>query len=189
MATDPILGKLEGLLIAEIPQAVKRAQVVEPVYCLRIYYDATDMPEEGFATRLWLVKDAARTRLLKLQGKQAPGFIWCADEVDRTEDGYHATFAKDSQIPKLCQKFYPKLIEEENLQLYREALQRVAKQLNKLKWSDYCTVTDDFVVFPADGSHTFYDDFGDMTASVPAEKLKLLRSRKTLGAEDRWERL
>ncbi len=41
-------------------------------------------------------------------------------------------------------------------------------------------VTADFIVFPADGSHTFCDDLGDMAASVPKPRLKLLRSRKLL---------
>lgn len=57
-------------------------------------------------------------------------------------------------------------------------VQRVAAKLNTLDWSTIAPVTDDFVVFPADGSHTVGDDFEDMQASVPAERLKLLKSRK-----------
>jgi hypothetical protein len=78
---------------------------------------------------------------------------------------------------------------EENLALLRETIRRVAKELNKLDWRHYCNPTDDFVVFPADGSHTYYDDFGDMKASVPAKTIRLLRSKGLIGPESNWEQL
>ena len=58
--------------------------------------------------------------------------------------------------------------------------QRVALQLNALDWRTMLQVTDDFIVFPADGSHSFCDDLGDMAASVPKPRLRLLQSRKPL---------
>jgi hypothetical protein len=49
-----------------------------------------------------------------------------------------------------------------------------------MDWTTILPVTDDVIVFPADGSHTFCDDLGDMVASVPKPRLKLLQSRKLL---------
>ena len=64
-------------------------------------------------------------------------------------------------------------------------VQRVAARLNHLGWAEYAPVTDDFVVFAADGAHEFCDDYGEMVASVPAERVELLRSRGQLGTQ-RW---
>jgi hypothetical protein len=69
----------------------------------------------------------------------------------------------------------------------REAIQRVATCLNRLDWRKYARVTDDFVVFSADGSHSFCDDYGEMVASVPSRKLDRLRSRSLLGTDPWWE--
>ena len=65
----------------------------------------------------------------------------------------------------------------------------MAKELNKLAWKSYCNPTDDFVVFPADGSHSYFDDFGDMKASVRPKTIRHLRSRGLIGPENNWEQL
>jgi hypothetical protein len=71
----------------------------------------------------------------------------------------------------------------------RRTIRRVCRQLNQFDWTTVRSVTDDFVVFPADGSHTFYDDYGDLVASVPPERIELLRQRGYLGRADRLAQL
>ena len=39
---EQILARLEELLVAEIPRCVKALSIVEPVYCLRIWWYGTD---------------------------------------------------------------------------------------------------------------------------------------------------
>ena len=70
----------------------------------------------------------------------------------------------------------------------REAVQRAAAQLNRLDWRELTNATDDFVVFAADGMHEFNNDYEEMTASVPAERIAQFRSGKLLGT-DPWHRL
>ena len=60
-------------------------------------------------------------------------------------------------------------------------VQRVSARLNDLPWSEYAPTTDDFVVFAADASHTYCADYEEMLASVPADRIELLRSRRMLG--------
>ena len=67
---------------------------------------------------------------------------------------------------------------------FREMVQRVSARLNDLPWSEYAPTTDDFVVFAADASHTYCADHEEMLASVPAERIELLRSRRMLGTSN-----
>ncbi len=70
----------------------------------------------------------------------------------------------------------------------RKMTQRVAQKLNQIDWLPYCAVTDDFVVVPADGSHSFTADFEELTASVTPDRIKLLCQRQYLGSQ-KWYRL
>ena len=61
---------------------------------------------------------------------------------------------------------------------FREMIQAVARELNAVDWSMVMPTTDDFVVTATDSSGLqIYDD---LEASVPAEKLQLLRSRNMM---------
>jgi hypothetical protein len=192
MRKPAVYAKLVPLLVEAVPRAVQKACYSEPVYCLRVYYDSIDMPEEGYATRLRLINEESRARVLASKGSSAPYYLWCADETDSTkEHGPNILLDDDPKIAKLCGQIYERLCddEEENLPLLRGAIQEVCRALNRLDWRPYCQATDDFVVFPADGSHTFYDDYGDLVASVPVERVELLHSRGMLGPADRWDML
>jgi hypothetical protein len=192
MPAKTIYSKLVPLLIEAVPRAVQANAYPDLVYCLRVYYDSIDTPQEGYATRLRLIKEANRARVLATTGANAPYYIWCADETDSTmEHGPNIFLNDDPKISKLCGKIYERLCndEEANLPLLRGAIQEVCRALNQMDWRRFCEATDDFVVFPADGSHTFYDDYGDLVASVPAERVELLRSRGLLGPAERWDQL
>jgi len=168
-----VFSQLEALLVEAIPPAVKGAKVADLVYCLRVYYDGTDSPPMQFATpRVRLTKEKLRKERVAEKGKDAPYYLWCADETDLPDHGFQICLNK-AEIKVRCLEIY-RLIgvdESKNLALLRVTMQRVAKALN---------ATDDFVVFPADGSHTYCDDMGDMRASVPAARLELLRERGLL---------
>ncbi len=178
---DALLSKIEKILVAEIPKAVKAAKVKEQVYCLRIWYNGTDMDETAVPS-LMLVKESARKTFLKKRPKEALYYVWGADEQQDEEYSITIELSNDKLLDHygvwyehLCE-----LEDDEELQPFREMTQRVALQLNALDWTTILPVTDDFIVFPADGSHTFCDDLGDMAASVPKPRLKLLQSRKLL---------
>jgi len=176
------LAELEKLLTAEIPKAVKAAQIKEPVYCARVWYNGTDSPEDAVPW-VMVVKESARQEFLTKHGNdQAPFYVWGADEISYPEQAY-AVHLENERLGPLYAKWYEYLCDaedDEELQPFREMVQRVSRTLNDLDWNKVAKVTDDFVVVPADGSHTFCDDLGDLLASVSDEQLELLQSRNLI---------
>jgi hypothetical protein len=184
-----LLSRIEERLVALIPSHVAALGIREPVYCLRNWYYGTDMlPTERVPT-LMLPKESTRQRVLSARGPKAPHYLWCADELSSREHSYLGGI-EDEELSALCRKWYDqdwgRRPETEELRPIREMAQRVSAQLNRIAWHRYAPVTDDFVVFPADGSHTFCGDYEEMLASVPVERLDLLRARKLLGASTWW---
>jgi hypothetical protein len=188
--SQTLLRRLEETLIEDIPPRVKALRIPEPVYCLRIWYYGTDTDGDRTPS-LTLKTEALRQRLVAEKEKQAPHYLWCADECEQGE-GVFRTPIRNTTISGLCRDWFTLLPEgalpdDSELVPLREAIQRVAASLNRLDWPKYALVTDDFVVFSADGSHSFCDDYGEMVASVPARKLDRLRSRSLLGTDPWWE--
>lgn len=185
---DSVYPQLEAALVDAIPPAVKALGFSERVYCLRVYYDGTDTPGDHYVTRMRLVTAATRQEIIAKRGAKAPYYFWGADETDMPKHGIDIRIDNDPNVRALCQQVYSLLCEadddESGLAPLRTAIQNVCRQLNNLDWTQFCNPTDDFVVFPADGAHVFMDDFGDLTASVPAARLTLLRSRRLLGSEE-----
>jgi hypothetical protein len=180
---DPLLAQIEALLVAQIPTRVQARAITEPVYCLRIWYHGTDT-DGNRVPSLMLVKEATRQKLLREKGRPALDYIWFADELTEP-GGSYSTEMEDAKLARLCRQWYRRipedLDEEEQLRPIREMTQRVAARLNRLDWRALIPATEDFVVYPADSSHTFCDDYGDMKASVPADRIALLRSLGLLG--------
>jgi hypothetical protein len=176
-----VLAAIEERLVELIPQRVKALGIDEPVYCLRIWYYGTDTGGDRVPS-LMLGTAAARQAVLAAKGDAAPHYLWCADEVCT---GAHTCEIDDPAVAALCRRWYDQpwggRPETEELTPIREMAQRVAARLNGLRWSEYVPTTDDFVVFAADASHTFCNDYREMMASVPAERIALLRSRRMLG--------
>jgi hypothetical protein len=178
-----VLAQLEDLLVSEIPRAVKAAKIAEPVYCLRIWYNGTDSPSDAVPW-LMLVKESTRQQLFTERGAGAIETIWLADELTLPGQAFNVHLS-EKRLENLYAKWYQYLCDvedDEELQPFREMVQRVARKLNALRWQELALVTDDFVVFPADGSHTFWDDFGDMMAGISPEQLATLRSRNLIPA-------
>lgn len=175
------LKQMEEILIAEIPKAVKAARLTDPVYCLRIWYNGTDSMEDAIP-HLLLVKDSTRQAFVKEHGKNVvllSEYLWCADEATADEDWSYDVSLPEAKLLPPYKVWYTYLCDQdddEELQPFREMVQRVSKQLNQLDWKSIIPVTDDFVVFPADGSHTFCDDLGDLQASITPTQWKQFES-------------
>ena len=192
MAKDTVFTELEHRLIEVIPHVVGACEMAEPAYCLRVYYDSMDTPEDDYATRLRLLKASAREQAVATRGDHAPDGIWMADNTDDADvHGPNIFLKHDPEIRRICSEIFQLIVKDENATLreLRRTIQRVCQRLNQLDWTTIRSVTDDFVVFPADGSHTFYDDYGDLVASVPPERIELLRKRAYLGPADRLPQL
>ncbi len=179
---EGVLLKIEALLVSHIPNVVKAARLREPVYCLRIWYNGTDSDETAVPW-LMLVKESTRKSFILEHRKEAPYYIWCADEATNAGQSFNVQIDNAELVKQygLWYDYLCDLDDDEELQPFREMIQRVSAKLNTLDWAAIVPATDDFVVFPADGSHTFCDDLGDLNASAPENRLSLLRSRNLLG--------
>jgi hypothetical protein len=96
---------------------------------------------------------------------------------------FQADLSDSRDILRLRGEVYDLLCEAEddNLRQLRELLVRVSRSLNARDWSKITPVTDDFVVFPADGSNAFGGEYeSDMKESIPAARLERLRERGLL---------
>lgn len=174
------LKQIEDVLVAAVPDAVKRAKITEPVCCLRIWYNGTDSSEEAIP-HLLLVKESTRQKFLKEHSDNPiilSEYLWSADEATFKGMSYDVNLP-DADLLKPYKIWYGYLCEmeeDEELQPFREMVQRVSKKLNQLDWKPIIPATDDFVVFPADGSHTFCDDLGDLQASISPAQWKRFES-------------
>ena len=191
MNRHPVLLELEELLVSLAPGAVAsiRDEIVEPVYSLRMWYYGTDTYGD-LSPSLMLPKESIRRERLLTKGQKAPHHIWCADELTDIGAAYSADL-NDARVSELCNTWLAQLTvaleEKEALLPIRETVQRACLRLNALDWREYARISDDFIVFPADASHTFCNDYEEMVASVPAEKIELLRSQNMLGTQIWYE--
>lgn len=125
--------------------------------------------------------------VLSEKGSEAAHYLWCADEMDTGDKSLWAKI-ENGLIIESCRMWYrlryadpdDGMTQQEALRPFREMLQRACGRLNLLDWKGIAAVTEDFVVFPADWSHMFCDDYGDMLASVPAAKIEVLRRRSVI---------
>jgi hypothetical protein len=183
MARLAVFKRLAPLLVEAIPPAVATRKPPRPLCRLRVYYYDTHAP----CTYLLLQPATARWRdkLLAQHGQRGPEFFWLS-----TEDGGDLPgidFEGRGEITELFGQVYDLLCDNEDRYMvpFREMVQRVCRTLNGTDWPSVCAVTDDFFVVPADGSMHFGDDYPDIVRSVPASRLKLLRSRG-LGPPEDW---
>jgi len=187
MSQKKLLSEIESLLVTHIPVRVKAAKIKEPVYSLRVWFHGSDTYGPDRTPGLMLPKESWRVKVLAEKGAEAPPFLWCADELDGDGMSLGARIT-DRKIKSACRQWYAQrysdpndgMEEVEALEPFRKAMQRVCRKLNKIQWQALATVTDDFVVFPADWSHSFMDDYGEMLASIPKAKLDRLNEQNLL---------
>ena len=187
-----ILGHLEDLLVTHIPEAAKKMRIKEPVYSLRIWYFGSDT-EGDRSPNLIVATEALRQKVLQQKGETAPHFLWAADELYHV-DGTYTQPLEVPEISKLCQEWYAAYESgggrppgKKRLQPFREMVQRAAQRLNGYDWSACLRATPDFVVFAADGSHDFCNDYEEMQASVSESQIQDFRERKLLGTKPWWK--
>ena len=180
---EALLASAEDRLVALVPPLVRSLGFREPVYCLRLwYYEGGG--DGGRLPSVLLAPDAARRRALAEHGNTAPHYLWCADELTGSSTGAFSAETVDVELSGLMQRWHARPSsgdDAEDLAPVRAMVQRAAARLGEIAWASHAPVTDDFVVFAADGTHTFCNDYAEMVASVPADRIALLRSRRMLG--------
>ncbi len=187
LTPDDALALAEDWLVAEVPGRVASLPIAGPVYCLRVWYN----DDSSESASLLVCPDAHRRRALAAKGDSAPHFLWCADELTGDSASAYTIRLRDARLAELMAQWFDRPTtgdEAVDLAPLRAMVQRAAARLGALDWARHIPATDDFVVFAADGTHVFCDDYGELTASVPPERVELLRSRGFLGAAQ-WYRL
>lgn len=184
-------SSLETLLKMSIPAAIKKLNLPEPAFCVRLYYYDTHCPREGYALGLRILTETLRRELVAANPDPAnlEEELWhplsgAANGIPGESPGlYEAGLCASKELMKYFGEIYDRLCEseDEHMPHLRELARRVSKALNARNWDAQTPVSDDFVVFPADGSGFFGGEYlDDLEASVPAERVELLRQREYL---------
>lgn len=183
------LDDLSSLLQEHIRSVISQAALNSPLCILRIRYFSTTAPctylELGCVTR----RD--RDEILAKHGNHGIYYLWDAWEnyggsysilVPQDPDAA-STSPVDRKIKELFAGIYSYLSQdsESNLTVWRRFIQTLSQQLNAVEWNTTCSVTDDFVVVPADGSACVPDQKNDIAIAVPEAKLILLHQRSFIG--------
>jgi hypothetical protein len=185
-----LLAEVADMLVRLIPPQVRSLNIGETVYSLRIWYHGSDSFTSDWTPWLMLPKESVRQQALAERKNTAPHYIWCADELTSPNQTIQ-TGLEDPRLVTSMRAWYDGNDWEtgsdaDKLRPIREMVEGVCARLNALNWRQYAPVTDDFIVFPADSSHTF-GDYAQLVASVPAERIQLLRDRGFLGGVKWYE--
>jgi hypothetical protein len=166
---NALLKEIEHELIDLFPQAVRREKIKEPAYGMLIcYIDLTTNAYTPFAAIL------PESHRVKCVANREVDHLWSIAELPKIE----CFLPTGGTIHGMCDAVYGFLSadwddEYTAILPFRKMIYRVCLSLNKLDWSRYLPVTDDFTVMASDWSAGFY--IGDeANASVPAGKKKRL---------------
>ena len=181
---DGPFKSLVPLLSKAVPAAVGISQIPDPIFCIRLYFHDTHAPPENFCCWVRCLTEPARRRVVEEEDPvNVPDSLWhptmgVANELP--EGVYHVDLASNAELLELYSEIYALLEEssDENVPKLRTALRRVSLMLHMIKCPDTVATTDDFVVFPADGSNFFAGEYEqDMKTSIPSKRLELLAER------------
>lgn len=173
--------ELEDFLVAQIPESIRLLSPQEPVYCIVINYCGEDF--HSWPTTMWVGTESLRKWLLAEENPEwrykalVPGewgdrqrelSMWPPSAHERaTELQLRAFQLLDA--PDV-------MLDGEALRPARELLWRVALRLTKVDWQPIMRVSDDFIAYAMDDTGNF-DATEDMRASVPAERIALMREQ------------
>lgn len=162
-----LLADVEEILVREIPVAVQKRNVCEPVYAMILGCTGVDTDVTGYPPPLTLPTVAYRNR-------NHPSDVFALCEM-QNRDGVYEVACQHTELEEKLQIIFLLTIGGPNHDYspVREMFQRVCARLNTMNWSEILPATDDFVVFLG-------DDHGEMSlnesllACVPREKFDRL---------------
>ncbi|MEO0475758.1 MAG: hypothetical protein AAF085_07295 [Planctomycetota bacterium] len=171
------LKEIEAYLIERVPEMVKAKSVDGPVYVVLLCYH--DLTVEEYTPVLIIAKQSIRDNH-EDQVKQDSGRAGWVPHIEFYEsDDVFEIRLEDEAFSKLCNDVYETISddwedqdEEEVIRPFRKSMYKASKALNKLDWSAYLEVTDDFVVAVTDYVGHLVDE--DIPASIPRKKRKIL---------------
>lgn len=201
-----VFEQLVPLLAESIPRAVATHDVPKPICAVRVYYYDT-CADSTYLTLRTMSADL-RAKLVGQHGWNAPYSLWSSGEEERDGDiefGWTLNSETAAHYPKvrhfsgydryeyvahtppnivnLFAEVYSLLSEANDMSQYVQMLRCVCRELNTKDWRQYCEVTDDFVIAPADGDQHFGgdEDYNDLIESIGKDRVHMLRDRGFLG--------
>lgn len=187
---DGPFKKLVSLLKKLVPAAVEELKLTEPLFCVRLYYHSTLAPAEDY--RCWvrcLTVDGLSQTLATAEKQNIPDELWhptagIANGTPGQDAGLcQADLTNSAELSETYPEIYQLLTqdEEQGMEQLRAALRKVCLMLHMVKWPDSIPRSEDFIIFPADGSNHFGGEYEeDMLSSVPKQKLKILKEKGML---------
>jgi hypothetical protein len=184
-----LFERLLPLLVDETLAQVRALSLDGPLARLKLWYYDTHAPACYFLAHG--ITQRERQRMLDNDGREALYQIW--DGTGSIEFEIGLSGASRPLLEQVYERMAYDPDEGGELQEgeYGESLsgvlaQMFARRLNEIDWAQYCAVTDDFIVYSQNGTDYGCYCYEDLCASVPTEKLDLLRSRRLMGPGEQY---
>lgn len=188
MADHRVFAKLRSLLFVAIPAVLKGSDIGEPITILRLNYYDSHAPCAYLDFRC--LSNSTCDAIVAKRGAAAFDWLWgsgeeCGKRLRISLPSDPENSSDKSDLAACFRKVYRLLSNERKfMPQYRRCLQAVAYELNQFDWTATLSVTDGFVIVPADGSMYFCDDESEIVCSVPPDKLTFYLDRGYLSAID-----
>jgi hypothetical protein len=187
---DPLLAEIEEYLVTHTPDAVAGLKVTEPAYAVFLWYDDSSTLPIQICPDFGVGTEAVRAACAEEYEGDRPSINDCVwRPMQEMEDEVADGRFNDKAFATRCQQAYKlmwaanttgKPLDEKGdavlLLPFRTMMHRVARRLNAIDWSGIVKPTDDYVVVATE--RIGYWLVEDMAASIPAEKLALLKKRR-----------
>jgi YD repeat-containing protein len=161
-------------LVTVVPEKVKAARILEPVYCIALAYDGEG--NDVLGPYLGIGLESERNKWLAERGKDAWQMIWNPAEFKNYEKPH--TQLEDEELEEASSWLNGALANKSSTAPAIKLLVEVASELEKMDWSKTLKTTPDFVVYAVDF------ELGDLRKNlkkiVSAEKLSALKGAKLI---------
>jgi hypothetical protein len=193
VSVDQLITEAVPILADEVCATAMRLRVSSPMFRLKFWYYDTHAPCCYFLAHGLTAAD--RDDSLRHDGINAGYNIW--DQTGSIEFDIGDLSERETPSKAFMAKAYEYMSMDRNernaagltddaLVMSRLIAQRLSWHLNQLNWQKVCSVTDDFIVYAQNGTDYGCDCYEDIVASVPGQKLELLRQRGFMGQGDRY---
>lgn len=164
-----IIQLLENRLVELIPNAVARARISTPAYCLILVYGEETV--NCLPPLVGVGLEAERQRWIAEHPDRAKWYVWNPAEFaffEKTE-----LQLNDPELNSACAFLNSQMASKGSCAEATKLLNKVAAELARIDWRGRLETTPDFIVFASDLEGA--DLASNMKASVPAGKLKQLK--------------
>lgn len=179
---DRLIEQIIPLLTKELLELLAHASLASPIARLKIYYYDTHAPSLYLLGYALTVSD--RHSIMANEGPRAVRKIWCDDRTIEVALGLSGDSRAKSQLDQL----YELMAAQKNATLSRRLATQLCISLNAMAWPDSIHVADEFIAYPTNGTDRYCDEYEDICASVPGEKLATLQELGLMGKGERnWD--